>query len=107
MTSTNQNNKILTLAIGLCLLLIVFLIPTEAKAETDSVILQRMDVVNILEIEVSSIQENELKTIQSMYGSNEQEHLIWVAGSLWSDKYIKMDSFPWADVLEEIISIVT
>ena len=107
MTSTYQNNKILALVIGLCLLLIAFLVPTEVKAETDSVIFQRMDVVSMLEVKMTNIQINELNTNQIMYGSNENEHLIRSAGSLWSDKYLGIDSSPWTDVLEEILSIFT
>ena len=107
MTSTYKSNKVPALVIGLCLLLIAFLMPTEVKAETDSVFFQKMNVVSIAGTATSNIQVNELKTNRSMYGSNEDEHLNWVAGFLWSDKYIEMDSFPWTDVLEEIISIFT
>ena len=107
MVSTYQNNKILALVIGLCLLIVTFLVPTEVKAETDSVIFQRMDVVSLHTAELTNIQVNELKINQSMYGSNEDEHLIRSAGSLWSDKYLGIDSSPWTDVLEEILSIFT
>ena len=107
MTSTYQNNKILALTIGLCLLLIAFLVPTEVKAETDSVIVQRMDIVSLHTVELTTIPINELNTNQSMYGSNENEHIIRSAGSLWSDKYLGIDSSPWTDVLEEILSIFT
>ena len=107
MVSTYQNNKVLALVTGLCLLIVTFLVPTEVKAETHSVIFQRMDVVSMLETGLTNIQVNELKANQSNDGSNENEHIIWNAGSLWSDKFFGMDGFLWTDVLEEIISIFT
>ena len=107
MLSIYLNAKMLVLVTGFCLLLVACLAPTEAQAETHLVIFQSVDVVNMFAAELTDTPVSVINTSQNSYGSNANEHIIWNIGFHWSDKFLGMDMFLWADVLEEFMSIIS